>query len=138
MDSKRVYFPDASIAYVLCVFEVISLCGELMEHLSEAMSLRELQDYVRATEQQRGFDQEEAIHKCLLLGEEVGELFKAVRRVSSLKMDPGSSVHEIGEELADILNFILAIANRFDLSLSEEYVRKETMNRRRSWVPLSS
>lgn len=92
------------------------------------------QEYVAETEKERGFDKETALEKCLLLGEEVGELFKAVRRHAGIKTDPSSDVHEIGNELADILNFVLAIANRFDVDLAQAYAHKETLNNARSWT----
>ena len=97
-------------------------------------SLDALQRYVAEVEVERGFDRDDALHKCLLLGEEVGELFKAVRRASFLRTDPASAVHEVGQELADVLNFVLALANRFDLVLSEEYSKKEALNQQRSWT----
>ncbi len=104
-----------------------------MAQLPEVYSLGELQRYVQEVEKERGFDEESALQKCLLLGEEVGELFKAVRRASALKTDPASEVRDVGEELSDVLNYILAIANRFNIDLSEQYARKESINRTRSW-----
>ncbi|RZS81221.1 dUTP diphosphatase [Pigmentiphaga kullae] len=92
------------------------------------------QKYVAETEKERGFDKETALEKCLLLGEEVGELFKAVRQHKGIKTDPSSDTHEIGNELADILNFVFALANRFDVDLAEAYAHKETLNSVRSWT----
>lgn len=105
-----------------------------MTLVPDDFSLDALQRYVEEVEVERGFDHEDALHKCLLLGEEVGELFKAVRRVTSMRTDPASAVHEVGQELADVLNFVLALANRFDLVLSKEYAKKEALNRQRSWT----
>jgi hypothetical protein len=53
-------------------------------------TLGQLQQYVSATEVERGFAVDSAIVKCLLLGEEIGELYKAVRKQSSIGVDPGS------------------------------------------------
>jgi NTP pyrophosphatase (non-canonical NTP hydrolase) len=44
-------------------------------------TVRDLQRYVPEVEQERGFSSNTVLQKCLLLGEEVGELLKAVRRV---------------------------------------------------------
>lgn len=101
---------------------------------SSTDQLAYFQEYVAETEKERGFDEETALEKCLLLGEEVGELFKAVRRQAGIKTDPNSDVHEIGNELADVLNFVLAIANRFNVDLAQAYARKEALNNARSWT----
>ena len=105
-----------------------------MADLRQGASLAELQHYVRLCEAERGFERQNSLEKCLLLGEEVGELFKAVRKASGLKTDPASSVSHIGEELADILNYLLAIANRFDIDLDAAFADKERVNRTRSWT----
>jgi NTP pyrophosphatase (non-canonical NTP hydrolase) len=105
-----------------------------MVDLRPGASLKELQHYVRLCEAERGFAEQSSLEKCLLLGEEVGELFKAVRKASGLKTDPVSSVPQVSEELADILNYLLAIANRFDIDLDMAFADKERVNRTRSWT----
>lgn len=98
--------------------------------------IRMLQDYVAKTEVERGFDHQTSLEKCLLLGEEMGELFKAVRRSSGLAVDANSDAKEVGNELADILNYLLAIANRHQIDLGEAFIAKELLNRERKWAPL--
>lgn len=105
-----------------------------MKSPSSRESLINLQKYVAVAEKERGFDQETALEKCLLLGEEVGELFKAVRRCSGLKVDPRSDSKQVADELADILNFVFAIANRFGVDLGEAYAHKESANNERHWL----
>lgn len=104
-----------------------------MTDLVEGSSLAALQRYVDACENERGFSAQSAIEKCLLLGEETGELFRAVRKASGLKTDPASKAVDVGEELADILNYLLAIANRFSVDLDAAYRLKESRNRQRLW-----
>ena len=104
-----------------------------MTELRRGFSLSELQAYVHICEAERGFAGESSLEKCLLLGEEVGELFKAVRKASGMKIDPDSSVSQVSEELADILNYLLAIANRFGIDLDAAFADKERTNRFRSW-----
>jgi hypothetical protein len=41
-------------------------------------TLGDLQAYIRDIEVRRGFADESVLQKCLLMGEEVGELYKAV------------------------------------------------------------
>lgn len=100
---------------------------------TQNLSLAQLQKYVAQTERARGFDAESAIQKCLMLGEEVGELFKAVRVSAGLKTDPASEVKQVADELADVLNFVLAIANRFDIDLAVAFASKEKVNEGRRW-----
>jgi len=94
-------------------------------------TLADLQRYVAELEARRGFDSQTIIDKCLLLGEEVGELFKAVRTAEGLKVDvPGG---EVAEELADVLIFLCAIANRSGVDLDAAFRAKEAVNRTRVW-----
>jgi NTP pyrophosphatase (non-canonical NTP hydrolase) len=95
-------------------------------------SLSELQAYVARVEKERGFN-ESITEKCLLLGEEVGELFKAVRAATGLGVDPKSHVGEIGAELADVLFFLLAIANRCGVNLASAAIDKDRVNSGRVW-----
>jgi NTP pyrophosphatase (non-canonical NTP hydrolase) len=46
-------------------------------------TLADLQTYVREVEVERGFDEQTVFHKCLLLGEEMGELFKAIGKATA-------------------------------------------------------
>ena len=50
-----------------------------MPSFPQQPTLTDLQRYVEALESERGLASQTVLHKCLLLGEEVGELFKAVR-----------------------------------------------------------
>jgi NTP pyrophosphatase (non-canonical NTP hydrolase) len=100
--------------------------------LGERPTLRDYQTYVAQLEVERGFADQSVIAKCLLMGEEVGELFKAVRTIEGLKVDvPGS---EVGAELADVLIYLCAIANRYGLDLEREFRAKEAKNKTRVWT----
>ncbi|MCX6093147.1 MAG: pyrophosphohydrolase [Candidatus Bipolaricaulota bacterium] len=97
-------------------------------------TLADFQRYVAELERERGFDDQTARDKCLLLGEEVGELFRAVRRAEGLKVDPTSRPAEVADELADCLIYLLAIANRYDVDLEAAFRAKEARNRERAWT----
>lgn len=103
-----------------------------MPELSTA-TLSNLQKYVRELEHERGFIDQSVIQKCLLLGEEVGELFKAIRKTEKISTDKNSQTHIVGEELADILIYVCAIANRCDIDLDDAFRRKEEINKKRTW-----
>ena len=96
-------------------------------------SLEETQRYIARMEEVRGFAGQSVADKCLLLGEEVGELFKAVRRQTAVLTDPASRVYEVEDELADVLIYVAAIANRMGVDLERALRRKEAKNAERRW-----
>ncbi len=97
-------------------------------------TLKKLQQYVRNLEKERGFDHEKVLQKCLMLGEEVGELFKAIRREQKVaKTDENSERFEVANEMADILIVLSTIANRLEIDLEEAFWEKERENKRRKW-----
>src|SRR6266496_5109274 len=51
-----------------------------MPQLTASPSIRDMQQYVALLEAERGFDTDNTLQKCLLLAEEVGELFKSIRK----------------------------------------------------------
>ena len=104
-----------------------------MPNLTKNPNLKEFQKYVEELEKERGFAHQTIIDKCLLLGEEVGELFKAVRKTEGLAVDENSSFTEIGDELTDILIYLCAIANRKGIDLEKAFREKEEKNKQRSW-----
>ena len=67
------------------------------------------------------------------MGEEVGELFKAIRKTENISTDANSKTFHIGEELADILIYVCAIANRYGINLEEAFRKKEEINKKRVW-----
>ena len=105
-----------------------------MPNLKERPTLADFQVYVAELETERGFDDQSVRDKCLLLGEELGELFKAVRKVEGLKVDVSSQFGTVSEELADVLIYLCAIANRYDIDLETAFRDKEAINHRRSWI----
>ena len=106
-----------------------------MPHLTTKPILSDFQQYVAELETERGFAHQSIIDKCLLLGEEVGELFKAVRKSEGLAVDSNSNFTEIGDELTDIFIYLCAIANRKGIDLEKAFREKEEKNKRRIWNP---
>lgn len=104
-----------------------------MPTLTTNPTLTDFQKYVQELEDERGFADQDIIQKCLMLGEEVGELFKSVRKHTQIKTDPNSSIGEAGEELADIFIFMCAIANRLNIDLEQAFRDKEAKNETRTW-----
>jgi NTP pyrophosphatase (non-canonical NTP hydrolase) len=104
-----------------------------MPDLITEPKLSDLQKYVSELEEERGFAKQTIIDKCLLLGEEVGELYKAVRKSEGLLVDSNSNFTEIGDELTDIFIYICAIANRKGIDLESAFRKKEGKNKKRTW-----
>ncbi|MGV8114555.1 MAG: MazG nucleotide pyrophosphohydrolase domain-containing protein [Lentimicrobium sp.] len=102
--------------------------------LKSTPTLGDFQEYVKNLESLRGFDNQNALEKCLHLGEEVGELFKAVRKTAKIKTDINSDVGSISEEIADILIYLCSIANRFEIDIESAFREKEEINKRRTWI----
>jgi NTP pyrophosphatase (non-canonical NTP hydrolase) len=104
-----------------------------MPELNNKPTLVDFQKYVSNLEVERGFSDQSIIDKCLLMGEEVGELFKAVRKSEGLSIDSNSTFTEIGDELTDVFIYLCAIANRKNISLEKAFRAKEEKNKLRIW-----
>jgi NTP pyrophosphatase (non-canonical NTP hydrolase) len=105
-----------------------------MPSLTDRPTLADFQRYVFELERERGFADQGPVQKCLMLGEEIGELFKAVRKEQGMSIDQTSKVGAISEELADILIYVCSIANRYDIDLERAFRQKEEVNKSRSWT----
>ena len=104
-----------------------------MPILKDKPTLGEIQDYVKELEKERGFSEVSVIQNCLQLGEEIGELFKVVRKTEKLKIDQKSTFTSVEEELADIMIFLASIANRYNIDLETAFRNKEEINKKRKW-----
>ncbi|MDG3085127.1 MazG nucleotide pyrophosphohydrolase domain-containing protein [Vibrio hannami] len=104
-----------------------------MPELKKSPTLTDFQKYVSELETERGFADQNAKDKCLLLGEEVGELFKAVRKAEGIAIDANSKVGELSGELVDIFIYLCSIANRYNIDLEKAFLAKEEQNKQRKW-----
>lgn len=103
--------------------------------LKEKPTLKDFQEYAQKMEKERGFEDETILEQCLLLGEEVGELFKAIRKnKTNLNFDyKNSKSGEIPDEMADIMMYLFCLANRMDVNLETAIRSKEEINKKRKW-----
>lgn len=109
--------------------------------LPAGATMADFQRYVHGLEAFHGWLDVDLVHNCFLMGEEVGELFKAVRKVQRLFDEPQKAapaatadrVAHVGEEIVDVLNYLLAIANRLDIDLEAAFRAKNARNLERSW-----
>lgn len=104
-----------------------------MPELKNNPTMQDFQKYVTELEEERGFTEQTVLQRSLLLGEEVGELFKAIRKSEQMGMDRKSIVGSVDEELADVLIFVCSIANRFNIDLEKAFRDKEEINKKRVW-----
>jgi NTP pyrophosphatase (non-canonical NTP hydrolase) len=105
-----------------------------MEQLSVGASLPSIQDYVRQMEVERGLDRQDITSQCLKLGEEVGELYRAVRKMQGQPQDPQGRTADVGDEAVDALILLISIVNRCGIDLEEAFRVKEARNEARVWV----
>ena len=109
-----------------------------MIELPERAAMQEYQKYIHDLEALHGWLKLDLVHNCFFMGEEVGELFKAVRKYNKLQVEgQGPSTEEarahVGEELVDVFNFLLAIANRVGVDLEQAFREKNARNQQRTW-----
>ena len=100
--------------------------------LPEKPTLKDFQQYITDMEQERGL-QADINHYCLMLGEELGELFKAIRKRENHQLDHTSKVGSVEEELADVFIFVCAMANKYQIDLEQAFREKEKVNTQRVW-----
>jgi len=101
--------------------------------LKENPTLKDFQKYVADMEEERGFTETTVLQNSLQLGEEIGELFKAIRKTEKMKIDSNSKFTVVDEELADIIMFLCSIANRYNIDLETAFRNKEERNMIREW-----
>lgn len=102
-----------------------------MSTLPPNPTLHDFQVYVREMEEERGFSNQTVSDKCILLGEEIGELFRAIRKLEGVKLCEDATVTPASEELADIFIYLCAIANRYGIDLERAFREKEEINKKR-------
>jgi NTP pyrophosphatase (non-canonical NTP hydrolase) len=104
------------------------------QRVSQGASLADLQAYIGRVVVERGFGEETPLDIMLLLVEEVGELAKAIRRHAGIKIDETANEHgRAPEELADVLSYVLNLANQLNVDLIEAFRDKERINAERIW-----
>ncbi|MBZ4374882.1 MazG nucleotide pyrophosphohydrolase domain-containing protein [Corallococcus sp. AS-1-6] len=103
-----------------------------MIELPERAAMLDYQRYIHDLESLHGWLQQDLVLNCFRMGEEVGELFKAVRQYEKKSSEATAREH-VGEELVDVLNYLLAIANRAGVDLEQAFREKNARNQQRTW-----
>ena len=105
-----------------------------MANLPEHPTLPELQQYLDEICKERGWTKDTYAEKFLLFTEEVGELAKAIRKTQGLYQEKARQKRlELEEEFADVLSYLLDLANYFQVDLEKAFREKEQVNAARTW-----
>lgn len=99
---------------------------------SSERRLQDFQQFHRALDEEKGFSSDVLLN-FMLLQEEIGELAKALKRVWLQQAQLSNARSAIQEELADVLAYVLKIANYTGIDLEAAYIDKMARNRSRSW-----
>lgn len=102
--------------------------------LSEQPNLNELQAFIADVCAKRGWDKRTSLEKMLFLTEEIGEIAKEVRKHEGKYGYPKpDTTDELASELIDALNYLLDLANMYDIDLSEAFHKNWQKNSVRVW-----
>jgi NTP pyrophosphatase (non-canonical NTP hydrolase) len=105
-----------------------------MAHLAENPTLKDLQQYVATVCQERGWTKDTPSEKFMLFVEEVGELAKAMRKAAGLYEEQAKPRDlSLEEEFADVLSYLLDLANCYQVDLEAAFRAKEQTNQGRTW-----
>jgi len=105
-----------------------------MADLPAHPTLPALQRYMDEVCKERGWTQDSYAEKFLLFTEEVGELAKAIRKTQGLYQEKARQKNlALEEELADVLSYLLDLANCFQVDLETAFREKEQVNASRTW-----
>ncbi len=106
-----------------------------LKNLPDNPTMQNFQSLVHDLESHHGWLDVDLVHNCFLMGEEVGELFAAIRRYNRYFKESGPAVSkdDVAHEIVDVLNYLLAIANRLDIDVESAFREKNERNFARSW-----
>ena len=116
--------------------EVVMNQADLLNTITEASSLTQIQEYIKTVIDLRGFSGESIQETMLLLLEETGELAKAIRKTAtnmSVDVDKMQSYDTVESEVADVLIVLLAVCNKMNINLFDALLEKERKNSARRW-----
>lgn len=110
------------------------LAGDRVVLDKTARRLSDFQKFHRQLDHDKGFLTDPYIN-MLLLQEEVGELSSAFvkRWRADATSDSADVQRSIREELADVLAYVIKLANYVDVDLEDAYLEKMHINTARSW-----
>lgn len=103
--------------------------------MAQPKTLRQYQGLIKKLVKERGYDDETVSEVFLLLVEEVGELGKAIRKNTGMRVSDHSKSHAVADELADVFWLVVDLSNRLDIDLDQAFEQKELANQKRKYKP---
>ena len=105
-----------------------------MADLKDDPTLGDLQTYIAAVCEERGWTKDTPAEKFVLFVEEIGELAKAMRKRAGLYEEKARQREvSLEEEFADVLSYLLDLANAYQVDLERAFRAKEEINQTRKW-----
>lgn len=105
--------------------------------LKENPTIQDFQKYVAEMKIARNLSVEDKPFECMLMAEEVGELFSAIRKnMKGGSIGSGSTAGNVKLELADVMIYLCSIANMHGIDLEDAFREKEEINKQRTWKRL--
>jgi NTP pyrophosphatase (non-canonical NTP hydrolase) len=105
-----------------------------MAQLPDTPTLNDLQRYMAEVCQERGWTKDSPSEKFVLFIEEVGELAKAMRKAAGLYEERAKQRDiALEEEFADVLSYLLDLANTYSINLEAAFRAKDRVNQSRTW-----
>lgn len=102
--------------------------------IPDSPTLTQLQAYQKEVGLARGWDATPIYQTWLLFTEEIGELAKAIRNKEKLYQETTTNTQpELEGEFADVLSYLLELANTCGVDLEQAYRDKEAVNAGREW-----
>ncbi len=105
-----------------------------MAQLPHHPTLAQLQQHIKDVCAERGWDTNTPLEIFLLFTEEVGELAKELRKANGMRLDAQKHAEkDLDGEFADVLAYLLDLANQYHVDLEDAYRRKMAKNETRTW-----
>ncbi|MCU6713145.1 hypothetical protein M6D81_31040 [Paenibacillus sp. J5C_2022] len=94
--------------------------------MDKALTIDNLQEFIKKTD----FNPDKKEHYFYKLIEEVGELSEVIRKNKRLNDDENKTIKgTIEEELYDVLYYVAALANVYEINLEKCFRLKEELNK---------
>ncbi len=106
-----------------------------MATLKQNPTIKDLQIYVKQITKERGWDKNSPIEIFFLMMEEIGELARAIRDFKGFYTEKENNAKKnLEEEFADVLAYLIDLANQFDIDLEKAFREKDEINKKREWT----
>ncbi len=94
--------------------------------MDDSLTIKYLQEYIKQTD----YNPDKKEHYFYKLIEEVGELSEVIRKNKRLEDSEEQTIKgTIEEELYDVLYYVAALANVYDIDLEKSFKLKEELNK---------